>query len=427
MAIDLDSILDRKSAVDRAFKQGRSKPWRVYTEERPASDIANNELTNSKQPANKQLTNNKQITNNQLTDMPDKNMALKANSKQTVNNQLTNNKQSANKTDLVPVKSADEFLQILHRLSNQQKKLFLYIHERCLENGDRASGPISSHIFSSIIASNNNTVRTQLQRLIEKNLLCRLPGKPGRGGFHAYSMSHSAIKAGNEFRRYILKELEGFSKNPLSEIANNQLTISKQTTNTIANNEGSSSSSNLIKTTTTREPDELELCEEKIDISPLEKIGFTYSHVTQIRKRTQLTPEVIQASINHFAFDLKENSKAGHLKSSPLNFFMGILVKGIPYNPPENFEDEKSRALRAFLEKQKELQENLAKLEDEAKDQAFEQWYVQLDDEKKQLLLPPILRGKSTSEKSKKLSLNGHFIEYEWPILRGEIIKRIKA
>jgi hypothetical protein len=384
VAIDVDSILDRKSAVDRAFKQGRVKPWRLYTRE--------------------------EATANSETD--------------TANKQLTNGEQTANKTNSIALKSAEEFLQILFRLSNQQRKLFLYIHERCLENGDLASGPISSHIFSSIIASNNNTVRTQLQRLIEKNLMHRLPGKPGRGGFHAYSMTHLVIKAGNDFRRHILKESAENQKRSFNETANNQLTNSKQTANTIANNDPLSSSSNLIKTTTTSDSEIIEISEVEIDISPLEDIGFTRSHLTQIQKRTDLTTEIIQASINHFAFDLNQNGKAEQLKGSPLNFFMGILIKqGIPYNPPENFEDEKCRALRSFLEKQKKLQENFAKLEDEAREQAFEQWYAKLNEEQKLLLLPPILRGRNNSEMSKRLSLNGHFSEHEWPKMRSDILK----
>ena len=58
---------------------------------------------------------------------------------------------------------------------------------------------------------------------------------------------------------------------------------------------------------------------------------------------------LIQESINAFAFNLKENNKGKGLKTSPLNYLMGILRSGIPYAPPSNYESPESRAMNIYF------------------------------------------------------------------------------
>jgi predicted type IV restriction endonuclease len=89
-------------------------------------------------------------------------------------------------------------------------------------------------------------------------------------------------------------------------------------------------------------------------MSPLAEIGFTQTHLMQLAKYSKLSATEVESSIAFFAFDLRRNGKAKALNGSPLNFFMGILRKGVPYAPPENYEsaaDEARRRTREILER----------------------------------------------------------------------------
>ena len=96
----------------------------------------------------------------------------------------------------------------------------------------------------------------------------------------------------------------------------------------------------------------------------MSKIGFVKEHLHQLCKNETLTPDIVQDSIDAFAFDLEENGKAEKIKGSPLAYFMGILRKGVPYIPPENYESPEIRAFRKYIEhkeRQKATREDLEK------------------------------------------------------------------
>ena len=468
MALPLEKVIGKRSGIDRSFRNGNVKPWQTEGEQstsihdssypvsfkkrstslsREGAQTENRAMETADSPKENLLSHvleqnidsNKMAEYSKGTTQLSKGIITTSEQQdnereasifnhsgsfdESANRQLTNSKQTANKLDGSSLGYLSEILEALLKLSRQQRTLFFYIHERCLENDAHSSGPIESHIFSNLISSSNNTVRTQLQRLVAKKLLWRLPGKPGPGGFHVYSIPNLVIRAGNELRRHLLKNNKQDIGASFDETANKQLTNSKQTANKLANKALPSSSSNLIETTTTSANLVERLDLEGIDVSPLREIGLQKSHLAQIKKRTDLSSELIQASINHFAFDLKTNQKAEQLKGPPLNFFMGILTKGIPYNPPDNFQDEKIKALREFNEKQKLQKEKLMQVEEEAKEAAFENWLLSMTQEQKKNLLPPILRGSDTSEKNKRFALKGNFIEKEWPVVREKILR----
>jgi hypothetical protein len=103
---------------------------------------------------------------------------------------------------------------------------------------------------------------------------------------------------------------------------------------------------------------------------------------------TKLTHEMIQESIDAFAFDLRENQKEKFLKTAPLNYFMGILRRGIPYTPPANYKSPQEKALEEFIQSKQKRQEERKKLEAQALDLASEEWLSSLTgDEKATILL----------------------------------------
>ncbi len=92
---------------------------------------------------------------------------------------------------------------------------------------------------------------------------------------------------------------------------------------------------------------------------------------------------------------------------------MGILAKGIPYSPPDNFEDDKTKALKEFIEKQKSQKTKLAELMEQAKSMAFDNWYMGLEEHERKQILPSIFQKANGFT---KLSwFRGHFDKEIWP------------
>jgi len=147
-----------------------------------------------------------------------------------------------------------------------------------------------------------------------------------------------------------------------SKMAIDRLGFNRVQTGSVTGSNGFlSSSSKDLNTTTTTEGAELLNCDSlqlgpewlSIELSPLADVRFMQGHLIQIIRQGKLTSIEVQDSIDFFAFDLKRNGKGKEIKGPPLNFFMGILRKGLPYAPPDNYEspaDEARRKRREFLE-----------------------------------------------------------------------------
>jgi hypothetical protein len=162
----------------------------------------------------------------------------------------------------------------------------------------------------------------------------------------------------------------------------------------------SSSSSNVLvdfKTTTTTTTSENEKSDSGHKLSTewclivcfaLTEIGFTKNHLSQIAQLGKLTPTEVQDSIDAFAFDLKKNQKANGLKTSPLNFFMGILRKGTPYTPPENYESPEDEARRKYLESKRAQLSRRHAIEKEIVELNFQEWKSTLSGTQRKELAP---------------------------------------
>ena len=155
-----------------------------------------------------------------------------------------------------------------------------------------------------------------------------------------------------------------------------------------------------------------------VDLEPLTAIGFTQTHLIQIVSQAKLTPELVQESINHFAFDLRANSKGRELKGPPINFFMGILRKGFPYAAPENYLSPQDEALKKFHDSKRAAAERAQTAEKALYDAEFTEWTSNLSEEEKlNLGAPGGFRG-GIAERSK---LAMHFNKTIWPEIRAKI------
>lgn len=187
--------------------------------------------------------------------------------------------------------------------------------------------------------------------------------------------------------------------------------------------EGISSSSNLNTTTNNTEIVEHQsMILETVDIAPLKGIGFTNHHLRQVLSQNKLSIEVIQDSINAYAFDLENNQKANSInKTTPLNYFLQTLLKGNPYNPPANYETAEDKAMRLFIERKKELEKVRLEREEELLKLACGEWLESLSEEEKQDLMSEDAK-KSSVQGFKIASLRSYFKENLWSKKRTEFL-----
>lgn len=170
---------------------------------------------------------------------------------------------------------------------------------------------------------------------------------------------------------------------------------------------------NTVKTTTTNH-DELK---KEIDFSSLVTIGFTDLHLKKLHQKH--SSQMIQDSIDAFAFDLQFNRKSKSIKGgSALNFFMGIMMKGT-YAPPENFKTKKQILEIQERERLKKIEhdEQLSKKEHLDKrravlkkivDREFTRWVTHIDEAYLKNVVPPFAQK---SENLERVYLRSHFEE----------------
>ena len=252
------------------------------------------------------------------------------------------------------------------------------------------------------------TVKTTIRRLEIKGYIIRKEFKNGRGGWSKYELSESVYKE--------LLQIETNQKSVINweQSGNKLVTNREQTGNKVVSQPVtslSSSSSNLKTTTTALPPDWIH-----VDIQSLAEIGLTTNHLAQLYKQDGCSPELVQDSIYHFAFDLKQNNKAKEIKTSPLGYFMGIMKKVGVYAAPDNYESPSERALRLLVERKKAEKEKLDLLEKEMLGLHFADWYKTLTAEKKKELLPEKIFG------SEEVNLRAYYADNIWPSIRHQFL-----
>ena len=177
--------------------------------------------------------------------------------------------------------SDESIIAIIKTLSGLQEKFFYLVLEHCNLNSDIQTGQLKTVKLASFIGCDYRSVKTTIERVVKKSLIKRLKGKGSVAGFVQFEMLKEIKIIGNRLmlqKRNIDNEFDAF----ISAIRQQ---IRQQSDNRSDNN--LTSSSIYIKTTTTGEAENLLSggSEEEwleVDLEPLEKIGFTRTHLFQI-------------------------------------------------------------------------------------------------------------------------------------------------
>ncbi len=440
--MDLQGLLKKTEQRSSKIKNTRTAPS-VATDDRPytndlgvqttvpinADSVSKSEI-NRAQTGNKQVTElgtnreqtgnrienksgtNREQTGNRIENNPQNPIMLSIETGNKLGAQLgtelrTNREQTENKLG-----TESRFLS----LSGLQRGTVLFMYSLCRAAGTRETENVRLEMIASSLQTTTGAVKETIKRLIAKGFIQRLNYRAGRGGFSSYFLPENIyrqlfeLETGNK-----LGTNREHSGNKLGAQLGTQLGTSVPSSSSILIKEE-------FKTTTTGEPD---LCKvdptklppewEQVNCVPLADYGFGESQLSQIVRDKLLTPEMVQDSIYAFAFDLRENTKEKELRGAPLNYFMGILRKGLAYARPPNYETPQEAARRKRLEL---LQR------EESQRQAEEQQILELE-------FSSWKRGQSVAEIVAQLpeharrpgpvqdsALKNYFVENVWPELQ---------
>jgi len=414
MAIDFDLIEnDTKKRKPRTVKGRKISPW---------ENVVTDKQTDNKLQTNSDKVTTK-VTSKVTTENPSKNQFLSKEKGDKVTTKVTS-KVATNTTpqhksnDKVTtkfksdVKSSDKVTSqpttevatkvttkvttkadLAHRpgkdfseLSELSQTILNILYESCLETLSQTTSKINISYLSEATLSSKKTIKRTIQRLSSIGIIQKDSFKDGRGGWTKYKI--------NQYTYHQIRQKSDVKSSDKSDVKSGDKVTSQLATNLPSS---SISFNNINKELTTNEypfnpadvPGQQQLGPQfdsdwqNIDISPLQTIGFTNHHLSQIFTKNELKPKQVQDSINAFAFDLNENQRGEKIKTSPLNLFMGILKGGNPYNPPKNYESDEDRILREQVEAEREKLEKRQQLQSELRELKYQNWLLDLTIEKK--------------------------------------------
>jgi hypothetical protein len=384
-----------------------------------ASVEPDKQITNGLQTDHKEIT--EQITNGLQTDHKEITPSVSAakptppQNEKRITQRITSERVNGSQTDHKEITTSR-----LETLRGLEARLLHFIFQECRAAGDLLSPPITLERISTYLPSHKRAAKTVIFRLVEKKFITREGGATGRGGFTRFRLEKSL------YQSLLLRETD--HKEITNGLQTDHKEASKRITQRITSPSSSSSfldSDQNLKTTTTGEPElfddtRVQLSPDwaAIDTSPLAEIGFTQTHLMQLAKHSNLSAAEVQDSIHFFAFDLRRNGKGRELKGPPLNFFMGILRKGLPYAAPENYENPETEARRQYLESKRRLEEQRLAEERELQDLEFAEWRRGVSPEDVNAIVPEVVRH---IPKAREMSLKTYFDESVWPARRAGI------
>lgn len=177
-----------------------------------------------------------------------------------------------------------------------------------------------------------------------------------------------------------------------------------------------SSSSNYIKPTTTELPQEW----RKIDITPLNCINFGFIELKNIYRKcpNNINHEIVQDSINQFAFGLANNSDRYKTMNAPSAILVKTLSEGIPWKENGYISSEEKQRL--------EKEEKAIKfLEQQFKEPKFFEWFNSLDEKEIDNLVPQGEKSSTSYLVSKSIIqkeyAQKYFEESIWPSILSKL------
>lgn len=369
-AVRLDDVRSNQKSSGQensAEFEAASSVAPALTEVQTAVSVAEIDNETGNRTGNKEVTervtNREQPSNNQVTIR-----------EQRGNKEVTKREQRGNVTGNITGNNQDTFFlsESIKKLGGIQKNIFFYILNLCTARGVLDTGNLLSSDLANAGSCTVGSAKTSLNRLVEKRLVHRLPGKACRGGHMVLGITKEIQAAAMQAQQALF--------NPLKR------EVTGNITGNVTGNSFLYTSSSNKNTTTIVLPDEW----KKIELEPLQHIGFSETQLRQLCESGITTPEIVQDAIHRFAFSLVNSDKV-KAYADPLNVLMGVLRKGQRWNEP-HYVPLKERLLRELLDekrKQKELRDTMIK---ELIELEFPEWKRKLSEEQFNSIVPEDIR-----------------------------------
>jgi hypothetical protein len=254
-------------------------------------------------------------------------------------------------------------------------KLMQYIFELSQNKPDKISEKTTKTDIITSLKLSKDSVKTAIRFLLRNSLIKRIDFRAGKNGWSKFKISD-----------HLFEELELAYKNNF---------FSKQ----------KPENNNLFAL-------QKDSGWDNIDIAPLEHIGLNKKHILQLKSKN--SPLIVQESIFHFAYGLKFNPKAKNYEN-PLSVFIGVLRKGEAWIEI-NYKSTQEIAQENIIKNLQAQKERLEKLQEEAFNLAFLDWYNNLTPEMIEQTLQSI-SNQNTGTKNfipKKVLLRTYFNQTIW-------------
>lgn len=263
----------------------------------------------------------------------------------------------------------------LIKLSGIQQKILEFVIDICLAKDALETGPIQTTVLTQYVNTSYGSIKISINRLINKGFISRKKGKTAKGGYINLQIYEEVKLAILELRKKSYSFLD-----PINLVlsyrgkVDNHNNYEQQLDNT------SSYSSSNNKTITT------ELLPEwkNIDIEPLHSIGFSKTQLRQLIGKN--APDIVQESINHYAYGLIHNEKIKSYKD-PLNVLMGVLRKGGNWYEA-NYISPQEQALKQLIADKKERKNRQEAMIKELVDLEYSDWRKELTEEQIKSIVP---------------------------------------
>lgn len=370
--MDLDSLLSKTKEKSGKAKDIRP-PLNIATDDRPYD--TDKPTSNQPQTGFKLASNQSQTARNLIANVV-------SNIPQSDFKPITNQPQTGFKTDFKPV----SFLELV----SLQKELMIIFFQDCKKNGSRITDPLTLEHLFFLTNKPIKSIKSSCYRLENKMLVNRYQFKNGRGGWTRYEIPEAI------YREIYHLETDG-------KLASNRLQTGFKLIAKPTALDNHYSNSNL-NTTIGEGWDE-------IDISPLEHRGFQKNSLLQLKNAS--TPEIVQASINHFSFSLEHNEKVKSYKD-PIASLITVLKRGEAWIDP-NYVSPRERAMRALNEARKQEEGRLQQIETELFDAEFKNWSISLTEEQKKEIAP-------AKFPPQLVQLDGYFKSNLWPRIKAKLL-----
>jgi len=311
-------------------------------------------------------------------------------------------------------------IQPINQLVGIQRKIIIFLYNDSKIKGSQSTNQLTLEHIGSCLNIQKNNVKLALIRLQKKGLIIRSSAKTGRGGWTIFHINNLT------YQELLRMDKQGFLFD--SEIKTGIKEVSQQVSQRVSS---ASSSSNIdlnYKDTTIIEgsADDLPPDWKSIDCSPLAEIRFGLPHIRQIFRKGLLTVDQVQSSIEAFAFDIRVNGKEEQVKD-PLRFFIGILIKGVVYNPPRNYVDPVEESLRKHAEFQKIAREKREQALNYVKEEEFKRWSSELPEAEHETFIPENFKDlgrftpKHVMAEAKEQGMKKYFNGFIWPDIQRNL------